>query len=425
MIKKQLALLLALILAASLIPAASLGEASESSAFEGVWDWERVQLVIEPGEDPNYETDVFTADVWWGVSADEMMYWHYETVWYDATTGGLVCEGRGIKQRIILHEGDDEEGIDTLFDDGSALFYFNEAGQLVWEDLKEEPGTAVILDRAVIPAQAPAAEEFANGYFRVLAGVQAEVASMLEGPDADALSLGERLNILYGAILNAFCRTAAFAADHQLWNVEEDAFSRNLESAWESLDQAEQNHFDEFFMIMLDSMETLYADWETWRSEFEPFALAEEMDEYVCDPLNRLAWQNLAARTLPLGSGDWKNVRIDYGASSLYTREEMDAALEQIRDEFSRNWRGFEMLAIGYAGDECNSEENLAWLNGLGGENSAFTQVILFKSDWKAPDNGDLAGEKAVEPGAEQTNWEWWLAREEGGQWQLMSWGFD
>ena len=112
------------------------------------------------------------------------------------------------------------------------------------------------------------------------------------------------------------------------------------------------------------------------------------------------------------------DVAIDYGSSELYTQADMDAAIALIEDEFS-GWEGCELHRISYAGDECNSEENISWMNDLA-DGQDFTQCIEFVSDFHSP----VEGGGAWEADAEYTDWQWWLARAEGGDWQLLSWGY-
>ena len=49
-----------------------------------------------------------------------------------------------------------------------------------------------------------------------------------------------------------------------------------------------------------------------------------------------------------------------------------------------------------------------------------FSQCILFKSDFHSPKKGGGAWN------ADQvyTDWQWWLARADGGTWKLMTWGY-
>lgn len=115
-------------------------------------------------------------------------------------------------------------------------------------------------------------------------------------------------------------------------------------------------------------------------------------------------------------------VEIDYGTSELYTQEDMDEAIALILAEFN-TWAGCEMHSIRYFSDECNSSENIAWMNSLseGRElGKTFTQCIAFISNFHSP----VEGGGAWEADAEYTDWQWYLAREDGGSWELMTWGY-
>ena len=114
-----------------------------------------------------------------------------------------------------------------------------------------------------------------------------------------------------------------------------------------------------------------------------------------------------------------KNVTIDYGQSDIYSRSDMDAAIELIKNEFS-TWEGCELHSISYTSDECNNEKNIEWMNDLGDENSEFTQCIEFISDFHSPKTGG----GAWNADSEYTNWQWWLARMDDGEWNLMTWGY-
>lgn len=119
---------------------------------------------------------------------------------------------------------------------------------------------------------------------------------------------------------------------------------------------------------------------------------------------------------------DTTNIKIDYGTSSIYTKAEMDAAIELIKKEFS-TWDGCELHSISYSTDDECSEFNIAWMNEMEKATDAeetFTQCIMFKSNFHSPLNGG----SGFNPDEEYTDWQWWLARSEGGQWKLMTYGY-
>ena len=117
--------------------------------------------------------------------------------------------------------------------------------------------------------------------------------------------------------------------------------------------------------------------------------------------------------------GTESDVEIDYGNSSIYAQDDMDAAITVIKQEFS-TWKGCELHAIRYTSDDCNCEENIEWVNNLGGENSNFAQCIIFEADFRSPKDGG----GAWEADHEYTNWKWVLARTDRGEWNLMTWGY-
>lgn len=115
-------------------------------------------------------------------------------------------------------------------------------------------------------------------------------------------------------------------------------------------------------------------------------------------------------------------VKIDYGKSSIYTKDDMDAAIEVIRKEFN-NFDGCELHSISYSSDrECN-KSNISWMNELREDKNVketFTQCIMFKSNFHSPKDGGGAWNEDYE----YIDWEWWLARSDNGSWKVMTFGF-
>ncbi len=114
-------------------------------------------------------------------------------------------------------------------------------------------------------------------------------------------------------------------------------------------------------------------------------------------------------------------VTIDYGNSSIYTKEDMDDAVAIIRATFD-TWEGCELHSVSYSSDDvCTSEKNIAWMNQLEEANDneqVFTQCIMFDTGFHSPKKGATALNLD-----EEYEWGWWLARREGGEWKLMTWG--
>ena len=115
-----------------------------------------------------------------------------------------------------------------------------------------------------------------------------------------------------------------------------------------------------------------------------------------------------------------KNVKIDYGTSAIYTEEDMDTAIDQIKETF-KSLEGCELHSLSYSSDDvCLDQENIAWMNDLEhADKQVFTQCIMFNSSFRSPKKGGGAWEAN-----EEYTWSWWLARSEGGEWKLMTYGY-
>lgn len=111
-------------------------------------------------------------------------------------------------------------------------------------------------------------------------------------------------------------------------------------------------------------------------------------------------------------------VAYDYGTSELYTTEELEQAAIQVKCEFA-TFAGCELHNLRYAGDECNTKENLDWMNSLN-EKAGYTKVAEFLSDYHTP----VEGGGAWEPDTEMQDYQWWLARSDDGGWQLVTFGY-
>ena len=120
-----------------------------------------------------------------------------------------------------------------------------------------------------------------------------------------------------------------------------------------------------------------------------------------------------------LGAASDAGVTADFGSSELYTQEELEEAAVQVKCMFA-SFDGCELHSLRYAGDAGNSEENIAWMNGLD-EGKKYVQTACFFTDFHSPVHP--GEDTAWDPDTEYTDWEWWLAREADGGWQLLTWG--
>jgi len=121
-----------------------------------------------------------------------------------------------------------------------------------------------------------------------------------------------------------------------------------------------------------------------------------------------------------LGAATDAGIPADYGISGLYTPEELEEAAVQVKCRFA-SFAYCVLHTLKYAGDGCNTEANLKWMNELD-EGKGYTQVAAFISDFHSPLHP--GEDSAWEPDREYTGWEWWLARTADGGWQLLTWGY-
>lgn len=109
-----------------------------------------------------------------------------------------------------------------------------------------------------------------------------------------------------------------------------------------------------------------------------------------------------------------------YG-SEIYSDEEIADAEDVVLDEFD-NWEGCELTSIDYAGDDALTDENVDWLEGL--SDGEYDQYIGFTMDFHSPtEEADIEG-TAWEPDTEYTDYEWWLGRADGGDWEVITFGY-
>ena len=86
------------------------------------------------------------------------------------------------------------------------------------------------------------------------------------------------------------------------------------------------------------------------------------------------------------GKGNTKNLVIDYGTSSIYTKDDMDEAIDVIKKQFS-SFEGCELHSLSYTSDDaCNNEDNIAWMNDVG----RILRTFKIKKNVEVTDNGKI-----------------------------------
>ena len=123
-----------------------------------------------------------------------------------------------------------------------------------------------------------------------------------------------------------------------------------------------------------------------------------------------------AATSEPVVTGEpAASYTIDYGESNTYTKDDMDAAIDKIMEEFN-GW-GCEMHEISYSEELTGTA--LEYVNSLG---NSFDQAIAFKTNFHSPVETDEV--TAWELDTEYEDYQWYLGRNGSGEWTLVTWGY-
>ena len=108
---------------------------------------------------------------------------------------------------------------------------------------------------------------------------------------------------------------------------------------------------------------------------------------------------------------------MDYKTSDQYTEDDMNKAIDVILREFN-TWEGCVMKELSYTDDQ-KCEDNLSYINSLAVD-TKYDECIVFTSTFHSP----VEGGDAWEPDYDYGNWEWYLGRTDGGDWDLLTWGY-
>lgn len=107
---------------------------------------------------------------------------------------------------------------------------------------------------------------------------------------------------------------------------------------------------------------------------------------------------------------------IDYGTSDVYSHQDMDEAIDIIKEEFY-SWDGCKLYSINYTDDNFCQRE-LEYCNTLAKEGVTYDECIVFRMQFRSPVFGGGAWNANF-----RYDWSWYLARTEGGEWELLTWG--
>lgn len=114
--------------------------------------------------------------------------------------------------------------------------------------------------------------------------------------------------------------------------------------------------------------------------------------------------------------GNVKNVNVIEVESEKYKPEEINSAIETIKKEFDKDWKGCTLTEICYAGDETSNLYQ-DWAD----RNDA-DEVIVLVSSFDVDSSGGADG--SLNPNSTYDDWNWILVRKTGGQWKHVDHGY-
>lgn len=100
---------------------------------------------------------------------------------------------------------------------------------------------------------------------------------------------------------------------------------------------------------------------------------------------------------------------------SKYTHEDIESAIEIIKEEFKTDWKGCSLKEIYYAGDEV-SDDYKEWADRYNAD-----EVLVLQSSF---DVGSSGGDGSLNPNSTYDGWNWILVRNKGGKWKHVDHGY-
>ena len=417
--------------------------------FEGVWACDRATLEMY------WEEEGFRVLIRWGSSAWEHTEWEY-SCYYHEENDTVVSMPFGIRTDFVYGDNGELVSATEVYNDGEATFSLDAEGRLHWQDEKENAGEGMAFDK--MPEEADEkylvlvnkehslpegweaeletvhvtnsvgqdVEVEAKAYEAYLAlaaemeaaGIHLELDSAYRSV-AEQQDIWDRFMVKYGEeYTHKFVAVPGYSEHHTGLALDlyfridgkdvyynEDMTKPEYEWVWNAIHDKLAKHG--FILRYLEGWEDMTGyGYEPWHIRYvgDPelaagiTALGITLEEYL----------GKEPETAPI---------IDYGASDAYLLWDLREAMTVIKKQFSANYEGCILYSLRYAGDEANNEENLRWLNELK-EGKNYTECAEFLTDFYS------AGNDVLEADLEYTDYQWWLARTEGGAWELVNWGY-
>lgn len=116
-----------------------------------------------------------------------------------------------------------------------------------------------------------------------------------------------------------------------------------------------------------------------------------------------------------INGGDVKDVKVKEISSNIYSKEDINSAINTIVKEFDNDWNGCTLKEIYYSGDDMSSE-----YKDRADRNNA-DEVIVLLSTFEVDSSG---GDGSLNPNSTYEKWNWILVRNKGEKWVHIDHGY-
>lgn len=121
-----------------------------------------------------------------------------------------------------------------------------------------------------------------------------------------------------------------------------------------------------------------------------------------------------AALSLTACGGNISSVRVNIGPSEVYSAAEISDAVDMVQSHFRKEFDGCTLTEVSYS-EESSKKAEAEWT-----EQYDADQAIVLTSSFEVTGKSD----GSLAEGETYRNWQWILVRNDGGNWQLKTWGY-
>ena len=114
-----------------------------------------------------------------------------------------------------------------------------------------------------------------------------------------------------------------------------------------------------------------------------------------------------------MNHGNVNHVHKTLGNSQIYTKSDIEAAMDTVIRHFRREFEGCTLLHLYYEEDPADNQARAA-------QYGADQGIVLLSSFEVGPEGSD----GSLNPKSTYNRWSWILTRDHGGNWVLQSWGY-